>query len=503
MHTDISPENPNPTNSTESDQRGWTPRLIGSLVTIVLLLEMLAVSYMMISIALPEIAAHYRTTQSAWLLTAFLLVGAVSCPLVGRLADMHGKRRILLGCTLGAALGSLVSALAPTYPILIAGRALTGLLTPCLFLSYSLIRDVYPKRTVPMAVSIATSGMGVITVAAPFLAGWLIDGFGFRSIFWFAVIGLSVLAVLLVLTTDESSVRTHARLDLVGATLLSVGLAGVLVAISFGPKWGWTAPGTLACLVGGALLVGGWLASARLVRDPLIDLRVLRTRSVALTTLGAGACYGAGVVYSLILPLMCMTPAALDLGYGFGVTAKGFAVFQAPFGAATMVGGIAVGLLVPRIRPRQLMTAGLVLETVAALLSAGVHDQKVLLMVFIALFGLGQGLIYASIPNLVIEAVAPQLQATAASIVAVAQSLVSAVVPILAFTILNSHIALVAEGRAFYADLGITLVFLLSAGVAFVGAIAAYALPRKIYALTLDRGSATGPAPSVATAGRG
>lgn len=479
MNTDISSPAP------DTDRSGWTPRLIGSLVTIILLLEMLAVSYTMISIALPDIATHFRTTQSAWLLTAFLLVGAVSCPLVGKLADMHGKRMILLACTVGAALGSLLSAIAPTYGVLIAGRALTGLLTPCLFLSYSLIRDVYPKRIVPMAVSIATSGMGIITVAAPFLAGWLIDGFGFRSIFWFAVIGLSVLAVLLVLTTDESTVRTSSRLDLVGATLLSVGLAAVLVGVSFGPKWSWTSASTLGCLLGGAVVLAAWLASARVVREPLIDLRVLRRRSVALTTIGAGACYGAGVVYSLVLPLMCMTPAALGLGYGFGVTAKGFAIFQAPFGAATMIGGIVVGLLVPRVRPRQLMAAGLVIETVAALASAGVHDQKVLLMVFIGFFGLGQGLIYASIPNLVIAAVAPQLQASAASIVAVAQSLVSAVVPIIAFAILNSRIGLVVEGRTFYSDKGITLVFVLSAGVALIGAIAAYSLPRTIHALAL------------------
>ncbi|ANS32107.1 MULTISPECIES: MFS transporter [Rhodococcus] len=485
----------------DCDEGGWTPRLICSLVTIVLLLEMLAVSYMMISIALPEILAHYETTQGAWLLTAFLLVGAISCPLVGKLADMHGKRRLLLACTLIAALGSLLSALATTYPMLIAGRALTGLLTPCLFLSYSLIRDVYPKRTVPMAVSIATSGMGVITVLAPFLAGWLIDGFGYRSIFWFAVIGLTVLAGLIVLTTDESSIRAHARLDLIGAPLLSIGLAAILVAISFGSRWGWTAPSTLGCLIGGAVLLGCWIASARVVRDPLIDLRVLRRRTVALTTVGAGACYGAGTVFSLVLPLMCMTPSVLGLGYGFDVTAKGFAVFQAPFGAATMLGGILVGVLVRRVHLRQLMAAGLLIETLAALLSAGVHDHKILLIVFIGLFGLGQGLIYASIPNLIIAAVAPQLQATSASIVAVAQALFAAIGPILAFVLLNAHIALAKEGEVFYTDRGITLVFVLSATVALIGAVAAYALPRSIRELTLpDADARTSPTRSAANA---
>lgn len=182
---------------THATTERWTPRLIFSLASIVLLLEMLAVSYMMISIALPQIVTHYGTTQGAWLLTSFLLVGAITCPLIGKLADTHGKRKLLLTAVGLSALGSLISAIAPTYAVLIAGRALTGLLVPCLFLSYSLIRDVFPARTVALAVSIATSGMGLIAIPAPFFTGWLIDNFGFRSIFWFFVAGLVILSVLI------------------------------------------------------------------------------------------------------------------------------------------------------------------------------------------------------------------------------------------------------------------------------------------------------------------
>ncbi|MBC7302582.1 MAG: MFS transporter, partial [Nocardia sp.] len=184
---------PNPASTADR----WTPRLIFSLASIVLLLEMLAVSYMMISTALPSIAAHYETTQGAWLLTSFLLVGAVTAPLIGKLADMYGKRKALLGCVAVATAGSLLSAIAGSYAVLIAGRALTGLLIPCLFLSYSLIRDVFPAKAIALAVSIATSGMGLIAIPAPFLTGWLIDNFGFRSIFWFFVIGLVVLGALI------------------------------------------------------------------------------------------------------------------------------------------------------------------------------------------------------------------------------------------------------------------------------------------------------------------
>ncbi len=169
------------TDSPPTPQR-WTPRLALSLAALVLLLETLTISYLMISMAIPSIAAHYRTTQGAWLLTAFLLVGAITAPLVGKLADMYGKRRLLLACVTIAAVGAFICAVADSYAVMLVGRSVSGLLIPCLFLSYSLIRDVFPPKKVALAVSIATSGMGLIAIPAPFLTGWLIDHYGFRSI---------------------------------------------------------------------------------------------------------------------------------------------------------------------------------------------------------------------------------------------------------------------------------------------------------------------------------
>ncbi|MFC4374338.1 MFS transporter [Nocardia halotolerans] len=480
-------------------QPRWTPRLIFSLASIVLLLEMLAVSYMMISTALPSIAAHYQTTQGAWLLTSFLLVGAVTAPLIGKLADMYGKRKALLGCVTVAAAGSLLSAVAGSYAVLIAGRALTGLLIPCLFLSYSLIRDVFPAKTIALAVSIATSGMGLIAIPAPFLTGWLIDNHGFRSIFWFFVIGLTILGALILFSTAESEVRLSSRIDPIGALLLGGGIAGILIAVSFGPIWGWRDSSTLAYLAGGVALLVVWLVTARMIREPLIDLEVLGRRSVLLTTIAAGLCYGASGLFTILLPMMAMTPEVLGLGYGFGVTAEGFAIFQAPVGLMVVVGGVLVGVLVGRraARPRPLMVGGMLLMALGFALTAAVHDSKPLLIIFAGLFGTGMGMSYAAIPNLLIEAVPPQLQATTASLVGVSQSVVPAILPVIAFTVMNnSYIAAIppemTQGAVFYVERGFTIAFLIGAVAALIGAVVAVALPRRIVQLSAPA-EAAGP----------
>ncbi|NLU84268.1 MFS transporter [Rhodococcus sp. HNM0569] len=471
------------------DDAGWSLRLAASLLSIVLLLELLAVSYMMISTALPSIATHFQTTQGAWLLTAFLLVGAMAAPLIGKLADMYGKRRMLLACVAIALVGSLVSAVASSYALMIVGRCLAGLLVPTLFLSYSLIRDVFPPRTVALAVSIATSGMGLIAIAAPFLTGWLLDGFGFRAIFWFFVVCLAVLGVLIQFTTPESGVRLRSRIDLVGAVLLGAGIAGILVAVSFGPSWGWTDAGTLAYLVGGIVLLGGWMVSARMLTEPLIDLDVLGKRPVLVTTIASGMVYGSSGLFTILLPMMVMTPAILGLGYGFGVDAEGFALYQVPIGAAVVLGGLLVGTLVGRnAKPRPLLVAGLVLNAVAFALIAQFHTTTAVVMIVCAVFGFGMGMGYASIPNLLIEAVPPQLQASSASMVGVAQSVFPAILPVVAFSIMNnSHIVTfpaeiqaTLQGAVFYDDAGFQVAFWIGAVFALVGAAVAFALPRRI-----------------------
>ncbi|WP_407671211.1 MFS transporter [Nocardia stercoris] len=477
---------PGSTRAADAAGQRWTPRLILSLASIVLVLEMLAISYMMISMALPSIVVHYRTTQGAWLLSAFLLVGAMTAPLIGKLADLYGKRKLLLACIAVAAIGSLVSAVAGSYAVLIAGRALTGFLVPCLFLSYSLIRDVFPAKTVALAVSIATSGMGLIAIPAPFITGWLIDHHGFRSIFWFFVIGLAVLGVMIAATTDESPVRLRSRLDFVGAVLLGAGIAGILVGVSFGPTWGWKADSTLSYLLGGITLVIAWLVTAGMLEQPLIDLKVLRTRSVAFTAAAAGCIYGVSGLYTVLLPMLAMTPAIMGLGYGFGVTAEGFAIFQAPIGAATVAGGLVVGVLVGRkVRPRPLLAIGAVSAALGCGLTAFSHDSKVPLMVFAGLVGLGMGMGYAAVPNLLIEAVPPQLQASTASIVGVFQSVFPAVLPVIAFTVLNNSYAApippaMTQGVVFYTDKGFQVAFLIAAAAALACLLAALALPRRI-----------------------
>ncbi len=185
-------------------------------------------------------------------------------------------------------------------------------------------------------------------------------------------------------------------------------------------------------------------------------------------------------MFTILLPMMCMTPAILGLNYGFGVTAEGFAKYQAPIGAAAVIGGLIVGFSVPRIRPRLLMVAGQLFLVLGAVLTALSHQSSGTLIVFALIEGLGLGMTYAAVPNLVISAVPAQLQATTSSMVSVFQSGLAAVLPVIVFTVLNSRIAMVVQGNAFYTDEGLKIGFLIAGAAALIGGLAALVLPRTI-----------------------
>ncbi|MDH6282244.1 MFS transporter [Prescottella agglutinans] len=458
---------------------GWTPRLVLSLISIAVVLEIVSISSTMASVAMMPIGEHFKTDQIAWVTTAYLLAAAVACPLAGKLADIHGKRKVFLICMAVAAFGALVSAVATSFLVLVIGRALFGVLIACMFLGFSLMRDVFPPKTLALAVSLAAGGMGLMTIPSPFITGLLVDAWGFRSIFWFLFIALVVMIPLVVLSTDETPVRNPARLDLVGAVLLGGGLAAILAGISFGPTWGWTDGGTLDLVVGGVVLIAIWVPMALRMTDPIVDLRFFRRGPMLRICLSAGLAYGTISLYATLIPIMSMTPAALGLGYGFSVDAKGVGLIQIPMGVGSVIGGVLVGRLLRTKFPTVTLAGGAGLMLAASVVTSFWHTGKPEVLVGILLFGLGMGMTTASVPNLVIASVPQSVQASMSSMVQASQTLVASVLPVIAFAVLNSNVATVIDGYGFYSDHGMTIAYLIGGASSLAAILVAMTLHRR------------------------
>lgn len=446
------------------------------LITLLWPLEVVSLSYNLVVPAATDVAVHFGTRQVGWVFTILTLVGAVAGPIMTKLGDIHGKKKVMVFGAAAASVGGTLAAVAPSFPVLLVGRALQGLLLPLVALSYSLMRDIFPARWVAFSVSLTVGGTGLVTISGPFIAGYLIDNHGFRAVFWLLTV-MTVVAFCGLLAVPESDVRARSRLDWTGAIVLGVGIGLVLLGLSESTTWTWSSFRTLGCVFGGLAVTLIWLAVERRTREPLVDLNLVSRRPVLLTIVVAGLAYGAVGAYTTILPMLAQTPRALGHDYGFGSTAMQLTLFTVPAGIATTVPSFVVGLYMRRIGPRMPAIVGSSVMTVAAVYTALWHSEKWQVIVGFTVLGAGASLVYAAIPNLVIEASPADQQGITAGMTGLLQTLGSTVAIQVVFVILLQNVGVLMQGSPVYTDTGYAVGFVTCAGFAFVAVVVAFLIP--------------------------
>ncbi|MHC3463632.1 MFS transporter [Streptomyces flavovirens] len=285
---------------------------------------------------LPHIPELTGATPAAasWLVTVTLLTGAVFTPVLGRVGDMYGKRRVLL-VSLGLLVaGSVLCAISSHIGVLIAGRALQGAAIAVVPLGISILRDELPPERVLSAVALMSSSMGIGAAVGLPIAAVVIQNFEWHTMFWVSgAIGL--LDIVLVLRcVPESPLRTRGRFDAPGALGLTAALVCLLLAVTQGGGWGWTSPLTLGLLVASVAIALVWGAYELRVRTPMVDLRVSARPAVLLTNVAALLIGFAFYANSLVTAQMVQEPRSTGYGLGASLVVSGLCLLP---GGVTMV----------------------------------------------------------------------------------------------------------------------------------------------------------------------
>ncbi|MFD0686939.1 MFS transporter [Actinomadura fibrosa] len=377
------------------------------LVALLAFLGVMAYSLAMavVTPALPQIQRGLGTTPAgaAWALTAMTLSAAVATPVVGRLGDLYGPRRVLLAVLAVATAGMVVAACAATLPVMLAGRAVGGIGGGVFPLAYTIIRDVVPAERRASAVGLMSSMLGLGGAVSWCLAGPVIDLLGWRWLLWVPVAGLVPGVLLAWWIVPRSDARDAAGVDWWGALLFAGWLVAALTALTQGMDWGWASPGVLGLLAVSAVTALAWLRVEARVAEPLVDLRLMRRRGVwtanAASLLSGYALMAGG----LLFPLLVQIPRST--GYGFGGTATAAALLQLPASAGMTVAGLSAGLLDRRIGSRAVLLGGAVLTGGGYAFVAVAHGAMWQLYVGGLARGIGLGFAYAAVANLVVAAV--------------------------------------------------------------------------------------------------
>ncbi|MFT3866698.1 MAG: MFS transporter [Solirubrobacterales bacterium] len=356
---------------------------------------------------LPSVAEALSISLSSaqWSLTAALLAGAVSAPILGRLGDGPHRREAMLGALVVVTLGGVVAGLAQTLWLLILGRIMQGIGLGLVPIAMTAARDHLPPARAQSAIALL-SVSGAVGVGAGYPISGLIDQtFDVHAAFVFGGILTALALVATWLVLPRSRADSGEKLDVVGAAVAAAGISALLIGIGQGEQWGWLSPGVLGSFAVAAVVLTWWARMQLRNPAPLVDLRQLRHRAVLG---GDTAALLLGVTLYMFLTIVTeyvQTPAST--GFGFGKSTLMAGVCLVPFSLTGLVASRIMTIIAPHFETRTILTFGALTISVAGAFFAVLHDAYWQSCLMMGVLGIGFGFTFAAIPGVITRAVPP------------------------------------------------------------------------------------------------
>ena len=374
-----------------------------------------ALQQTMVLPALPALQRdlHTTTAWATWLFTAFLLTSSVATPLLGKLGDQYGKERLLVVSLAIFLLGSIAAAAAPEIWTLIAARAIQGAGGAVFPLSFSIIRDEFPREKVGVAVGIVSSVFAVGGGLGLVLSGLIVDHLSWRFLFVIGAAGIGIALVLVRLFVPESPIKTPSRVDIPGGILLSAGLVGLLLALTEGDSWGWGSGRVAALFLGSFVALALWVTVELRVAEPMVDMRMLAERTVLLTNVNALVIGFALFAAFVLVPNFVETPRGLShsvaaaVHYGFDASSTKTGLYLLPSSVAGLFSGTIAGILGNRYGSKWPLAIGSALGAGGIASLALWHDRPWEIAVGMLVVGSGFPFSFAAMAKLIVDAVKP------------------------------------------------------------------------------------------------
>jgi len=442
--------------------------------------QLVNMSQAIATVAQAQVAQAFHTTQIVWFNVIYALIGTLLLPFAVKLSDMIGKRRVMLVLVAAGLVGDVICALAPTYEVLLAGRAVAALYVPVAALSLAAARDIVSARRLPGITGAIGAALGAVIAVGPLIAGWLLDGFGFHGAMWFiatcTAIGLALVATVLPETPRHAD---RGGFDWAGGALLGLGVLAVMSGLGQGSDLGWASGQVLGPVVVGVLLLVVFVLVERRASNPILNLAMLSRRKVATvltaSSLIQGTAFAALGVMTVVIPLYPNIPGVSD---GLGWTAVHGALVNLPAGIVMFVVGSLAAYLSRRFGTRAIWLTAVPVMVVGLALEAFFHHDATQIIVTGVIAALGAGIIFGCTPILVVESVSTKEQAQASGMSLMVLGLVATLAAQITFTVLNAN-STVSQGTAFYHEDGYRNAYLVLAVIVAIGFALSLALPRK------------------------
>lgn len=235
-----------------------------------------------VSVAMPTIAGTLGGfSKLAWVSTAYIVTTAMATPLLGKLSDIFGRRRLYLMSIVVFLAGSTLCGLAQNIDQLIAFRGLQGIGSGGIgAITFAIIAELVVPRERGKYIGLFTSAYALSSVAGPLIGGWIVEHASWR---WIFLVNIPVGGVALAITASVLRMRFHrieAKVDIRGAILLSLAILGLFSVLEFGRSWGWTSVRIIGLAVATVIVLFAFVREERRAIEPMVPMRLLRNRIV-------------------------------------------------------------------------------------------------------------------------------------------------------------------------------------------------------------------------------
>lgn len=455
---------------------GWTSTRVAALAVVGLGGLLVSLTQSILVPVLPGITRDLGSSASAtqWLLTITLLTGAVAVPVLGRMADLYGKKQMLLVAAAALTIGSLICALSQSLAPMLVGRAIVGLSVVAIPIGISLISVTLPTHLASSGIAFVSATLGIGGALGLPLAGFVVEHADYHLLFWICVVGgaVSMLGAWFFLPEPGG---TGGRMDIAGSFLLAAVLICLLLPLSQASVWGWSSIRVLGLLAAAVVLLITFVLTQKRLRSPLVDIAASARRPILLTNI-ASICVGFALFASLIgTAAYVQAPEASGYGFGSSVLVSGLCLL--PSGIMMLLLSPVSARLSDTYGPKITLALGasiVALGFVVRIVLTG-HLWEIILGTSIA--GAGTGIAYAAMPGLIALATPKSELAAANGLNALFRTVGSSLASAVGGTILVSQV-MTLGGATLPSLTGYRVLFTICAGSALAGAAIAMVIPR-------------------------
>ncbi|KJF20702.1 Multidrug resistance protein B [Rhodococcus sp. AD45] len=426
---------------------------------------------------LPEFATALGVSNStaSWLVTSTLLTGAVATPLIGRLADMYGKRAMMLLCLGVMVVGCLIAATSQSFLVLVLGRSMQGFASALLPVGISIMRDALPPEKLSGAVALMSATVGIGGMVGMPMAGVLSAHWGLSSLFWVTgAVGIAV-AVVLPFVVPESAVKSRGRFDFLGAIVFTAAMTSLLLAISKGTEWGWGSPVILVLIAAGIVLLSSWVPWELRASAPLVDLRTSVRAPILVSNICALLLGFAMFISSLAATQELQLPAESGFGFGLGLSASAAGLAMSPGGLLMVLLATVSPKVTRRWGAKTTLATGAIVIAFGYVLRVFLAPTLFTIILGTAIVSAGVAFALAAMPTLITESAPLDQTASANSVNSLLRSVGTSTGSAVAAAVLASSTVLI--GTAVVPTLhSFEVLYSIGAGAALLAAVVTVAV---------------------------